>query len=73
MESSVFLLSSMSILGVSFQFLIWMLSLFRVDMLGYVAIDGAPLYWTDFGVIYSGCLSPRPSLGGKAARVNWFE
>jgi hypothetical protein len=49
MERNGFPLSSMSALGTSLQFLIQVLSFLRVDMLGCVTIDGAPLHWTGFG------------------------
>jgi hypothetical protein len=55
MERNEFLLSSMSVLGSFLRFLILVLtlltgaffaSLLKVSMLGYVAMDVVPPYWT---------------------------
>jgi hypothetical protein len=54
----------MSALDTFLQFLIWVLSLLGVDMLGCVAVEGAPLYPTGLEGIHSGCLNQALLYGG---------
>jgi hypothetical protein len=62
MERTGFPLSSLSVQGISLQFLICVLSLLGVDMLGCTVVKGAHLYMTDLGRIHLWCLIPGSSL-----------